>query len=380
MVSVSPVIMAHPRRSEFVDELLAKLDRPAPVVWDAGNNDRWDTGRRAWLAVDRSASHGLVLQDDAIIPRDLVAGVVEALAHVPDKTPMCLYTGRVRPHKHAITEAVTAASEATSWLTMQSLNWGVGIVIPTDMIEPMIAWGDGRPEIPNYDRRLSRWFGHQGIHTWYTWPSLVDHRDSPSLVPGRGSSGRRAHQFIGADASAVGLRWDGGVIHVNAPEPGIPKRPTQAPGQTKGEGPVWFVSDKYPDLSIPTIDVRFRNGRANVTRRGAVSYLRSPFMQRRGVRLATDAEATTFAGAAKPAADPPALVEVAEPAPHTAPDPTRSQPAPSTAGDVPDGTAADVIGWVGDDPDRARAAIAAENQREKPRSSLLAKLDRVGQE
>lgn len=38
--------------------------------------------------------------------------------------------------------------------------------------------------------------------------------------------------------------------------------------------------------------------------------------------------------------------------------------------DVPAGTVAEVIGWIGDDPDRAQAALDAEAQRDKPRTTV----------
>lgn len=42
-----------------------------------------------------------------------------------------------------------------------------------------------------------------------------------------------------------------------------------------------------------------------------------------------------------------------------------------------DATAADVLGWVGDDPDRAEEALAAENAKDKPRSTLVKQLERI---
>jgi hypothetical protein len=41
------------------------------------------------------------------------------------------------------------------------------------------------------------------------------------------------------------------------------------------------------------------------------------------------------------------------------------------------GTAAQVLEWVGDDPDRARAAHEAESEKDKPRSTLLRKLEEI---
>lgn len=44
---------------------------------------------------------------------------------------------------------------------------------------------------------------------------------------------------------------------------------------------------------------------------------------------------------------------------------------------VPEGTAASVLEWVGDDPVRARAALAFESQRPKPRKTLIVDLGKI---
>lgn len=44
---------------------------------------------------------------------------------------------------------------------------------------------------------------------------------------------------------------------------------------------------------------------------------------------------------------------------------------------VPDGTADEVLAWVGDDPARAEQAIQAETTRDKPRSTLITKLEKI---
>lgn len=51
---------------------------------------------------------------------------------------------------------------------------------------------------------------------------------------------------------------------------------------------------------------------------------------------------------------------------------------PDVDGDgVPDGTAKDVLGWVGDDPAKAALALLAEGKRDKPRSTLVADLEKL---
>ena len=43
---------------------------------------------------------------------------------------------------------------------------------------------------------------------------------------------------------------------------------------------------------------------------------------------------------------------------------------------VPEGTAAEILEWVGDDPQRARAALEAEQASSSPRVTLVATLER----
>ena len=47
---------------------------------------------------------------------------------------------------------------------------------------------------------------------------------------------------------------------------------------------------------------------------------------------------------------------------------------PAVTIEVPDGSISDVLKWVGDDPARAAAALAAEYARDVPRSTLVDKL------
>jgi len=42
-----------------------------------------------------------------------------------------------------------------------------------------------------------------------------------------------------------------------------------------------------------------------------------------------------------------------------------------------DGTAADVLAWVGEDPERAAVALEAEQAKEKPRSTLVKQLEKL---
>lgn len=376
MIRVSVAIMAHPRRAAFVPELKATLDRPAEVVWDDGSNSRWGTGRRALLAYDPTATHHLVLQDDSVIPRDLVAGVEQMLTHAPEDVPVCLYVGKVRPYKEMVAEYVKRAAGGASWLVMDRLNWGVAVILPVSMIEAVVAAGDAQT-IPNYDSRMSTFFEAKGIPVWYPWPSLVDHRESPSLVPGRVGAGRVAHQFIGVDTSALDIDYSGAVLR-------LPDANSYRPGGID----MLFICEKYENFSIPAANIHFDGHFFMARTAGQIAHLQFAHIKRRGVRQATEEELAAWNEAhgvvrvAEPApVEPPAsAVEVKEPAPAEVPaesTPVEEETPAETVDEVPDGTADDVLAWVGDDPARAAAAIAAEEARDKPRKTLLGQLGKL---
>ena len=210
-VRLSVAMMAHPKRAAMVDDLLGRLDRPATAVWDE-LNDRHDTGIRAVEAYDPTCTHHLVIQDDVLPCRDLIAGAERALAHVPDGHPASFYLGRVQPFRRRVQQAVDQAAGDASWITMDGVYWGPAIAVPTASIEDLSAWYRGRSaaRITNYDRRLSTWFEKRHLACWYSWPSLVDHRGDSSLV--RASKAvRTAHRFAGVDASALDVDWTGEV-------------------------------------------------------------------------------------------------------------------------------------------------------------------------
>lgn len=215
-VSVSVKVMAHPKREQYIPGLVEQLGiTDDDVIWDR-RQDRWDTGRRAWEAIDRDADWGCVVQDDAQVCRDFIPGLEAALAHVPRHCLVSPYTGTRRPVASRVDRAVREARATDAvFIEMPSLNWGVAITAPTRIIEDMLPWCD-RQRYPNYDRRIGR-YAIDVLHmpTWCTVPSLVDHRTVPSLI-GHGG-GRVAHNFIGADHSALDVDWTKGSIRLNEP-------------------------------------------------------------------------------------------------------------------------------------------------------------------
>jgi hypothetical protein len=233
MASLSAAIMAHPSRGAFVEELRDQLDREIPVSWDVegppspDKEKRWRVGSAAWRMHGYSDWH-MVIQDDTTVCGDLLAGLEKALDYVPDEIGLVQpYVGKNRPlGQHFVALAGQAERAGATWIQHRSLCWGVAIIARTATIENMIGWCSKRVSL-TYDSRVGRYYRDAlGQHTWYTWPSLVDHRNGPSLV-GHGP-GRVAHKpHLG---SALELAWDGPVIRDRVPiRPGRqhPMRPTR---------------------------------------------------------------------------------------------------------------------------------------------------------
>lgn len=205
---LSVAVKAHPDRKALVDELVERLDGPAEVVWDRGLGN-WDTSARAWAAYDPAADWHLVLEDDTIVCRDLVAGAARLLTGLPPRSVVSLYLG---DHAHIDVHdelARLATESAASWIRGDRLIWGPAIAAPVGSVPAMLAWCDGRDE--PYDTRLGRHYSQAGYPAYFTWPSLVDHAQVPSLLGH--NAGRRARRFTGAEASALDFDPDGRVVY-----------------------------------------------------------------------------------------------------------------------------------------------------------------------
>jgi hypothetical protein len=197
---IDVAIMAHPARVDAARHLAEQTG--ARIVWDDGHGE-WDTGARAWDSINRDADWGLILQDDAQPIPDMLTHLTEALAHTPP-TCISLYVGTGVPRGPAVTNATQRATLAgNAWLTTRKLLWGVALAQPTTHITPLLQWATTSP-LP-YDQRIGAWYAHRGHPIRYTWPSLVNHADTPTLVTRTGGPvtvPRRAHH-VGAPPT-----WD----------------------------------------------------------------------------------------------------------------------------------------------------------------------------
>jgi hypothetical protein len=211
-VKLSASIMAHPDRSALVDELRESLDRDVEVHYDpegppSGNGDRvWRVARAAWLLHDPAADWHVLIQDDAVVCPDFLAGLERALEHVPEDATVCPYLGKggaAGPSWQRI--AADAEQKSASWVVSTRLMWGVTVCLPTKLIPDMIERADTMAGVPD-DMRISGWTKRRHGEVWYTWPSLVDHRPVPSITKHRAADRRAVRHHTG---SALEIDWTG---------------------------------------------------------------------------------------------------------------------------------------------------------------------------
>jgi hypothetical protein len=203
--------MAHPKRklqAEYLESILKMYPFcDVYITWDTANEE-WHTGERALRSGVGKGDWHVVIQDDAILTPFFYENILGAIQNAPTKSLISLYTGTSRPMGKRVKLAVDKAKDET-WLQYWLLMWGVGIVIPTSHIEPMLDFVKDREE--PYDTRIGIFYQRNRLPIYYTMPSLVDHDDDLGslLEHGQLPGERVAHRL------ATGLiEWNNKVINI----------------------------------------------------------------------------------------------------------------------------------------------------------------------
>jgi hypothetical protein len=167
---LSIVIMAHPDRAEFIPYLQERLGGDIPVVFDERNNI-WDTCRRAWLAIDRDAKYGLVLQDDALVCDGFLKKAGRVLK---EDAVYSFYAGELL--RTRITKAVR---QGATEVRTNHIYHEIALAMRTKRIEEMVRFCDDREA--QDDHEIDRYARRESLEVIYSVPSLIDHRDTESL-------------------------------------------------------------------------------------------------------------------------------------------------------------------------------------------------------
>lgn len=186
-MKISITIMAHPDRTEAAEALNDQLVKypfvSNTITWDEVNEE-WHTGKRALLDGVGKGDWHVVIQDDALLTPDFYHNIEQMIYSLDKKALISLYTGTARPIPGRVKAAVDAAPDG-SFLRFHQLMWGVGIVIPTSHIEPMLEFVEDIDL--QYDNKIGEFYCNNGLPVYYCIPSLVNHDDdTDSLIAGHG--------------------------------------------------------------------------------------------------------------------------------------------------------------------------------------------------
>lgn len=200
-------IMAHPKRTDNVLQLLQKLSLPdSAVCWDdrPSGGDAMYTAKKAWTAdVQREVTHRLVLQDD-----------VEVSNNFPD-----VVCKAAKLHPWAVHTFITferldgyANPSGTPYYAVDSVP-GPAIMMPIRLVPRMISYCDAMKDAAigkHDDLLISEWCRRNHIKMIATSPCIVQHIGDVSLLSMSYDWVRRSQNY---DANGAG-DWDN--IHVAA--------------------------------------------------------------------------------------------------------------------------------------------------------------------
>lgn len=186
-MKISVSIMAHPKRKLAAKALYEQLQKypfsDVYIIWDELNSE-WHTGKRALTGgIVLGSDWHVVIQDDALLTPNFYENIEGAINALPAKTLFSLYTGTSRPFKRRVGDAVAKARDG-DWLQATQLFWGVGIVLPSDQIAPMLEFVEDI-EL-NYDNKVGEFYCQNGLPVYYCIPSLVNHDDDKGSLLGHG--------------------------------------------------------------------------------------------------------------------------------------------------------------------------------------------------
>jgi len=190
-MKISIGVVADLRRGEMGAELAEKVQADHLSIDTEGLGCTWNHSTMWRTHAENPADFCLVLEDDAVPVDGFRDQLAAALAEAPAGI-VSLYLGRGYIDDRR-TENFLRRAEVldTNWIvTHGRIMHAVALAVRSDLITELV---DNLPTGKQpFDRALSMWTRRRGHQIAYSWPSLVDHADHPSLVTRYNRSERRA--------------------------------------------------------------------------------------------------------------------------------------------------------------------------------------------
>lgn len=174
-MNIDYVIMGHVSRGTLIDdlsnELLGQGIDLLTVVTDCETQGAWNMAREAWSMADITSEYTVVLQDDAQLCDDFKEKAEQFLTEHNGQV-ISFYWGD---------DNATRKYERPGYFDFM-LSHAVCLAIPTHLIPEMIEYCDQCDAVEGDDMKMRRWLISKNMTCRYSNPSLVQHRDIPSIV------------------------------------------------------------------------------------------------------------------------------------------------------------------------------------------------------
>lgn len=157
--------------------------------------------RNVWEQLaDFDTEWSVCLEDDAVPVNGFLDQLNQALAIAPEPI-VSLYLGRQRPAQFMKQiEAATEKAEANDacWIDTPRIYQAVGVAMHTGLVADMVDYAT-RKAFFQIDDAIGYWAIRNHYRVAHTWPSIVEHRDVPSVEHRKRLPGRIAWKFGGRD-------------------------------------------------------------------------------------------------------------------------------------------------------------------------------------
>lgn len=184
---ISINIQAHRKRAKYIPYLKEKLGSNVTVIWDR-KNDVWDTRMRCLKDhIKKGKKYSLTIQDDCLITDNFIHKIVKFI------NKMNLTEGRTLAYNFyfPINSRARVAAKF-GYYKRYGMKSGLAICIPTNKIKPLIEFWEGSDAYyRNDDSRIGIFLRNINLPTFHPFPSLIQHRDSPSLIYKKGEMPER---------------------------------------------------------------------------------------------------------------------------------------------------------------------------------------------
>jgi hypothetical protein len=174
-------IVAHIARIQHAEALADDVGADYISV-DDGTLGCEGNHRKVWEHLAAQDSEWTVVIEDDAIPVDDFRHQLEQILAVSPTPIVSLYLGRSRPWagwQTLISLAVEKANHAGAhWIISHSVLHAVALAIKTELVPSMLTWIETHP----VDDSITRWAKNYQLRVGYPWPSIIDHRDGPTLI------------------------------------------------------------------------------------------------------------------------------------------------------------------------------------------------------